>query len=72
MSNNNLISVLLPVYNCEQYVEKAIQSILDQTYTNFELLIIDQQYGLLLYYQTNPYKTILNCIYREYTRYILL
>ena len=41
MSNNNLISVLLPVYNCEQYVEKAIQSILDQTYTNFELLIID-------------------------------
>jgi glycosyltransferase involved in cell wall biosynthesis len=41
MSESNLISVLLPVYNCEQYVEKAIQSILDQTYTNFELLIID-------------------------------
>jgi len=41
MSDSNLISVLLPVYNCEQYVEKAIQSILDQTYTNFELLIID-------------------------------
>ena len=41
MSDSKLISVLLPVYNCEQYLEKAIQSILDQTYTNFELLIID-------------------------------
>jgi glycosyltransferase involved in cell wall biosynthesis len=41
MSDSNLISVLLPVYNCEQYLENAIESILDQTHTNFELLIID-------------------------------
>jgi glycosyltransferase involved in cell wall biosynthesis len=36
-----LISVVLPVYNAEAYVAEAIQSILDQTFSDFELLIID-------------------------------
>ncbi len=35
------ISVLLPVYNCERYVGAAVQSILDQTFADFELIIID-------------------------------
>ena len=35
------ISVLMPVYNCELYITEAIDSILNQTYTNFEFLIID-------------------------------
>lgn len=35
-----LVSVLLPVHNNEQYIKDAIQSILDQTYQNFELLIL--------------------------------
>jgi glycosyltransferase involved in cell wall biosynthesis len=35
------VSVLLPVYNGELYVAQAIDSILDQSYTNFELIIID-------------------------------
>lgn len=38
---NPKISVLLPVYNCESYVGAAIESILIQTFPNFELLIID-------------------------------
>ena len=36
-----LISVLLPCYNSELYIGEAIQSILDQTYSNFELIILD-------------------------------
>ncbi len=36
-----LVTVLLPVYNCENYVFKAVESILNQTYSHFELLIID-------------------------------
>ncbi|WP_369765626.1 glycosyltransferase family 2 protein [Flavobacterium sp. WC2429] len=35
------ISVIMPIYNCELYIKGAIDSILDQTYNNFELLIID-------------------------------
>ena len=35
------ISVIMPVYNCELYINEAITSILNQTFTNFELIIID-------------------------------
>jgi glycosyltransferase involved in cell wall biosynthesis len=38
---NPLVSVLVPCYNVSAYVVNAIQSILDQTYTNLEVLIID-------------------------------
>ena len=36
-----LISVITPVYNCESFVEQSIRSILNQTFTDFELLIVD-------------------------------
>lgn len=35
------ISVILPVYNGQKYLEKSIESVLKQTYTDFELIIID-------------------------------
>lgn len=38
---NELISVVLPVYNGEKYLEQSIDSILSQTYENWELLILD-------------------------------
>lgn len=34
------VSVVLPVYNTEQYLKQAIESILKQTFTNFELIIV--------------------------------
>ena len=36
-----LISIIVPAYNVEKYIEKCIDSILKQSYTNFELLLID-------------------------------
>lgn len=36
-----MISVILPVYNAEKYVREAIESILNQTYDDFELIIIN-------------------------------
>jgi glycosyltransferase involved in cell wall biosynthesis len=36
-----LVSVLLPVYNGEAYMKEAVESILNQSYKNFELLIIN-------------------------------
>lgn len=44
MRNNEckeLISILMPTYNVEKFVEEAVQSILVQTYKNFELIIVD-------------------------------
>lgn len=38
---NNLISVIVPVYNSEKFLEKCIESILSQTYTNLELILIN-------------------------------
>jgi len=38
---NNLISVILPVFNAEKYVGEAIKSVLSQTYKNLELICIN-------------------------------
>lgn len=37
----NKISVILPVFNGEKYIRKAIESVLNQTFTNFELIIVN-------------------------------
>ena len=38
---NTFISVLMPVYNGQKYLAEAIESVLQQTHSNFELIIID-------------------------------
>ena len=35
------VSIIIPVYKSEQFLEKLINSILEQTYTNFELILVD-------------------------------
>ncbi len=37
----SFVSLILPVYNVEKYLERCLNSILSQTYSNFELIIID-------------------------------
>lgn len=42
MNNNSpLVSIGMPVYNCEKYISESIQSVLSQTFKNFELIISD-------------------------------
>jgi len=38
---NEKISVIVPVYNVEKYLERCIESILNQTYKNIEIIIVD-------------------------------
>lgn len=39
--NEHLVSIVLPVYNGERFLTQSIESILSQTYTNIELIIVD-------------------------------
>jgi glycosyltransferase involved in cell wall biosynthesis len=41
VSMNNKISVIVSVYNAESYLEKSIESIMSQTYTNLEIILIN-------------------------------
>ena len=38
-----LVSVIVPVYGVEAYIAKTVQSVLDQTYGNFELILVDDE-----------------------------
>lgn len=51
---NDLVSIVTPVYNAEKYISDTIESVLDQTYKNFELLLIDD------HSTDNSYKIIKN------------
>lgn len=41
MDYNKLVSVVMPVHNGERFLREAIESVLNQTYTNFEFLIVE-------------------------------
>lgn len=53
---NEKISVILSVYNCEKTIDKAIKSILDQTYTNWVMIICDDGSTDRTYEIINNYK----------------
>jgi len=41
MNDNALISVIIPVYNVEKYLSRCIDSVINQTYKNLEIILID-------------------------------
>ena len=41
MVNNELISIVVPVYNVEKYIEKCVNSITNQVYNNLEIILVN-------------------------------
>ena len=41
VKSKNLISVIVPVYNVEQYIHQCIESLLRQTYSNLQIILVD-------------------------------
>ena len=41
MNNDILISVIVPIYNVEQFLSKCIQSIINQSYSRLEIILVD-------------------------------
>ena len=38
---DSLISVIVPIYNVEKYLERCVESIINQTYKNLEIILVD-------------------------------
>lgn len=41
MNSNPLITIVIPVYNVEKYIDRCIKSIINQTYKNYEIILIN-------------------------------
>ncbi len=41
IKENHLISVIIPVYNVEQYLDRCLESVVNQTYKNLEIILVD-------------------------------
>ena len=41
MNNTPRVSVVIPVFNCEEYIETTIASVLHQTEENIEVIVVD-------------------------------
>ena len=59
MNSAPLISVIVPAYNVEKYIKTCLDSLINQTYSHFEIIIIndgstDQTEEILRSYQSNP------------------
>ena len=39
--DNKLVSIITPLYNSERFVGKTIESVLAQTYTNWEMIVVN-------------------------------
>ena len=47
-SHKSLVSIIMPAYNCEEFIHESISSIIHQTYSNWELIIVNDCSKIIL------------------------
>lgn len=52
-----LVSIIIPYYKCEDYINKSVNSVIEQTYKNWELIIIDDENSKSSYSLLNKIKS---------------
>ena len=57
-----LVSIIMPVYNAQTYIEQAINSVIEQTYQNWELIVINDG-------STDQTKEKIECLQDKYNKY---
>lgn len=50
--NNGKVSVIIPVWNAHDYIRRCVDSIVNQTYENLEILLVDDEVRMILYKYT--------------------
>lgn len=57
--DNQLVSVIIPVYNSEKYIRKSVESAISQTYKNIEIILVDD-------FSTDKSTTIIDDLFKKY------
>ena len=58
MDNSPLISIIVPVFNTEKYLEQCLNSLINQTYNNIEIILV---FRFIYLYSTSFLIHLLNC-----------